>query len=224
MAVRALVQTTLWLVALAAILFGAAGDWNWTQAWVYLAESAASAIVLGWWLARRDPALLEARMSRFHPDQKPWDRVFLIGGMVAFVLWLVLIALDARRFRWSSVPLAAQVLGALLIVLCMVLVWRVFAANSFAVPQVRMQQERGQQVITEGPYRIVRHPMYAAATLYFVGAPLLLGSWWGLLPIPLFMAAFGGRAVGEEHMLRQALPGYDDYARRVRFRLIPGVW
>jgi protein-S-isoprenylcysteine O-methyltransferase Ste14 len=224
MAVRALVESALWLGALAVLLFGAAGDWNWTQAWVYLAESVASGVVLCWWLARRDPALLQARMSRFHPDQKPWDRVFLVGLMVAFVLWLVLIALDARRFCWSSVPLAAQVLGALLILLCMVLVWRVFAANSFAVPQVRTQQGRGQKVITDGPYRVVRHPMYAAATFYFLGVPLLLGSWWGLLPIPLFMAAFGARAVAEEHMLRQALAGYDDYARRVPFRLIPGVW
>jgi protein-S-isoprenylcysteine O-methyltransferase Ste14 len=115
-------------------------------------------------------------------------------------------------------------LGALLIALCIFLVWQVFRANSFAAPQVRMQTERGQRVITEGPYRIVRHPMYAAALFYFLGAPLLLGSWRGLLPVPVFMVALGARAVGEERMLRQALPGYDEYARRVRFRLIPGVW
>jgi len=66
--------------------------------------------------------------------------------------------------------------------------------------------------------------MYAAALFYFLGTPLLLGSWWGLLPVPFFVAALGARAVGEERMLRQALPGYDDYARRVRFRLVPGVW
>jgi protein-S-isoprenylcysteine O-methyltransferase Ste14 len=224
MAKRGLVQTTLWLIVLAAILFGTGGGWDWTQAWVYLAESAASALVLGGWLARHDPALLEARMSRFHRDQKPWDRVFLVGAMVGFVLWLLLIALDARRFRWSAVPLAAQVSGALLIALCMVVVWRVFRYNSFAAPQVRLQAERGQRVITEGPYRIVRHPMYAAAMFYFFGVPLLLGSWWGLLPVPLFIAGLGARAVGEERMLRRALPGYDDYSRLVRFRLIPGVW
>jgi protein-S-isoprenylcysteine O-methyltransferase Ste14 len=100
----------------------------------------------------------------------------------------------------------------------------VFRYNSFAAPQVRIQSDRGQHVVTEGPYRVVRHPMYAAAVFYFVGAPLLLGSWWGLLAVPFYVAGIGGRAVGEERMLRQALPGYDDYARRVRFRLIPGLW
>jgi protein-S-isoprenylcysteine O-methyltransferase Ste14 len=120
--------------------------------------------------------------------------------------------------------LAVEGLGAGLIALCMVLVWRVFRHNSFAAPQVRIQAERGQQVVTSGPYRIVRHPMYAAALLYFLGLPLLLGSWWGLLAVPFFTVAFGARAVGEERMLRQELPGYDDYARRVRFRLVPGLW
>jgi protein-S-isoprenylcysteine O-methyltransferase Ste14 len=222
MGARGLVQTTLWLIAMAALLFGAAGGWGWPQAWVFLAESAISAIAVGSWLARHDPALLEARMSRFHPDQKPWDRIFLVGAFVAFILWLVLIALDARRFHWSRVPLPAQVLGAGLIGLCMILVWFVFRINSFAAPQVRMQAK--QRVITEGPYRIVRHPMYSAALFYFLGVPLLLGSWCGLLPVPLFMVALGLRTVGEERMLRQALPDYDDYARKVRFRLGPGVW
>ena len=87
-----------------------------------------------------------------------------------------------------------------------------FRSNSFAAPQVRIQADRGQTVATTGPYRIVRHPMYAAAILYFLGVPLLLGSLWALLPVPLFVVAFAARAVGEERMLRQSLPGYDAYA------------
>jgi len=224
MGTGSLARTTGWLIAMAAILFGTAGSWDWPQAWVFLAESAISAVAIGAWLARHDPALLEARLSGFHRDQKHWDRVFMAGAFAAFILWLVLMALDAKRFGWSAVPLAVQGLGGVLIAGCMVLVWLVFRSNSFAAPQVRVQAERGQQVVTEGPYRIVRHPMYAAALFYFLGVPLLLGSWWGLLPVPLFMAALGARAVGEEGMLRQALPGYSDYARRVRYRLVPGLW
>ncbi|MEA2737113.1 MAG: hypothetical protein QOH05_420 [Acetobacteraceae bacterium] len=224
MAIRGLIQTTIWFVVMAAILFGAAGSWDWPQAWIFLAESWISACIVGVWLARHDPALLEARLSRFHPDQKPWDRIFLVGAIIGYLGWITLIALDAGRFRWSRTPLPAQGLGFLLIASCMALVWLVFRSNSFAAPQVRLQADRGQRVITGGPYRIVRHPMYAAALLYFIGVPLLLGSLWGLLPIPIFVAALGARAVGEERMLRQALPGYDDYARRVRFRLVPGVW
>ena len=225
MAARALIQTTIWLFILGAVLFIAAGTWAWPQGWVFLVEFEISSVLVGAWLARHDPALLEARMSPpFHRDQKPWDRIFLAGALVVFMGWMVLIALDARRFGWSHTPLSAQGLGAILIALCMILVWQVFRYNSFAAPQVRMQSDRGQRVITDGPYRIVRHPMYAAALLYFLGAPLLLGSLWGLLPVPLFMAGLGARAVGEERMLRQALPGYDDYTKRVRFRLVPGLW
>jgi protein-S-isoprenylcysteine O-methyltransferase Ste14 len=209
---------------MAASLFCAAGDGAWAQGWVFLAESAISAAAIGSWLAHHDPALLEARLSAFHPDQKLWDRVFVAGAFAAFMLWLVLIAMDAQRFHWSDVPLAVQGLGSVLIALCMVLVWLVFRSNSFAAPQVRLQTERGQRVITAGPYRIVRHPMYAAALLYFLGVPLLLGSWWGLLPVPLFVTALAARAAVEERMLLRALPDYDNYTRQVRFRLVPGVW
>jgi protein-S-isoprenylcysteine O-methyltransferase Ste14 len=225
MATRELVRTTLWLVALGALLFGAGGDWRWPEAWVFLAETGITSFALTSWLARHDPALLKTRVSiRFHRDQKPWDRLFLVCAVVAYVAWLVLAGLDARRFEWSRMPLWAEAVGALLIALCMILIGQVFRYNSFAAPQVRIQAERGQHVVTTGPYRIVRHPMYAATVMYFVGLPLLLGSGWSLLAVPVFTAALGARAVGEERMLLQALPGYDAYAKQVRFRLIPGVW
>ena len=138
--------------------------------------------------------------------------------------WMVLIGLDARRFGWSYVPLGAQALGAVLIALGMVLVWQTFRFNTFAAPQVRVQAARAHRVITDGPYSIVRHPMYAGATLYLLGMPLLLGSWWGVVAVPLLVAGMALRAVGEERMLRRELSGYDEYARRVRFRLLPGIW
>jgi protein-S-isoprenylcysteine O-methyltransferase Ste14 len=225
MGTRALVQTIVWVVILGACLLIASGDWTWPQAWVFLAEVGISSVMVTVWLARHDPALLESRLSKpFHGDQQRWDRLFLACAMLGFGGWMVLIALDARRFAFSQVPVWAEGLGAVLIALCMVLVWQVFRYNTFAAPQVRIQADRGQHVITDGPYAIVRHPMYAAALFYFLGTPLLLGSWWGLLPVPFFMACLGLRAVGEERMLRQALPGYDAYARQVRFRLVPGFW
>jgi protein-S-isoprenylcysteine O-methyltransferase Ste14 len=225
MAWRGIIQTSVSLLVIGAIVFGAGGGWDWPQAWVYLAENAVSGFALGIWLTRHDPALLEARLSSpFHRDQTMWDRVFMSCGGVGFVAWVVLAALDAHRFRWSVVPVWVQTLGAVLMALCMVGVWFVFRANSFAAPQVRIQAERAHVVATTGPYRLVRHPMYSCAILYFLGVPLLLGSWWALLPVPLFTAAFGGRAIGEERVLRRALPGYEAYMDKVRFRLIPGVW
>ena len=87
-----------------------------------------------------------------------------------------------------------------------------------------MQIDRQQRAITDGPCRIVRHPMYAGALLMFVGTPLLLGSWWGLLFVPLGTLGIGLRAVGEERMLSRELAGYEEYTRHVRFRMVPGLW
>jgi protein-S-isoprenylcysteine O-methyltransferase Ste14 len=225
MITRVVVQTTISLAAMGIILFVAAGDWGWPQGWAFLGEIAISSLAVSLWLAQHDPALLQARLSApVQRDQQPWDRIFLAVGALVFVGWLALSALDARRFRWSLVPIWAQALGAVLIALCMIVVWQTFRFNTFAAPQVRIQKDREHRVITDGPYRIVRHPMYAGALLMFVGTPLLLGSWWGLLFVPVAMIGIGIRAVGEERMLRRELPGYDHYTRQVRFRMLPGLW
>jgi protein-S-isoprenylcysteine O-methyltransferase Ste14 len=141
-------------------------------------------------------------------DQRPWDRTFMLVGLLVFISWLVLCALDARRFGWSSVPLWVEAIGAALIALCMFVVWQVYRFNTFAAPQVRVQIGRQQRVITDEPYRIVRHPMYAAGLLMFVGPPLLLGSRWGLLFVPVGAVGIGIRMVAEEHLLCQELSGY----------------
>ena len=98
------------------------------------------------------------------------------------------------------------------------------AANSFAASTIEVQVERGQQVISTGPYAVVRHPMYAYTILLILGAPLLLGSLWGLAGLVVLVPLLGARALGEEALLREGLPGYGDYAGKVRFRLVPGVW
>jgi protein-S-isoprenylcysteine O-methyltransferase Ste14 len=225
MFLRAMVQTVVFVVVMGALLLIPAGDWRWPQAWLFLIQMTANSVVFCAWLARTDPALLEARLSGpTAKGQAAWDRVFILTVMSGFLSWLVLMALDARRFGWSNLGLWPQIAGAILTQACFLLVWPVFRVNSFAAPQVRHQAERGQRVVSEGPYRWVRHPMYSAAILYFLGVPLQLGSGWGLACAPLFIAAMGVRAIGEERVLRRALDGYDDYARRVRFRFVPGVW
>jgi protein-S-isoprenylcysteine O-methyltransferase Ste14 len=148
----------------------------------------------------------------------------MFAAAIVFIGWMVTIALDARRFGWSHVPPSVQALGAALIALGMIVVWQTFRFNTFAAPQVRVQAARGHRVVTDGPYRVVRHPMYTGAMLFLLGMPLLLGSWWGVAAVPFLVAGMAPRAVGEERMLRRELSGYDEYARRVRFRLIPGVW
>ena len=218
-------QTSASLVAMGLVLFLSAGDWRWIEAWVYLAAMAVSSFAMGFWLLRRDPALLAARLSSpIQKDQRPWDRVFMAIAFLAFFAWMILMGFDAVRFAWSETSVWLEVLGLTLIALCMLICWRVFRVNTFAAPQVRMQGRRNHGVVTDGPYRYVRHPMYAGALLYFLGVPLLLGSWCAFVLFPLVAIGLGARAVGEERMLRSKLTDYDIYMRRVRFRFIPYVW
>ena len=112
--------------------------------------------------------------------------------------------------------------SAILVVAYMALAGWTFQVNAFAAPVVKIQSD--QQVIDSGPYAVVRHPMYSGALLLFIGLPLLLGSWWGLVLSLVLIVALAWRAVNEERALRDELPGYADYMRRVRYRLVPQVW
>jgi protein-S-isoprenylcysteine O-methyltransferase Ste14 len=162
--------------------------------------------------------------SPMSADQKPRDRAVMGAISVAFFGWLVLMALDARRFGWSHTPLWAQALGAALILGAFYGWVGVLRANSFTAVTIRLQPERGQTVISTGPYAVVRHPMYAYALLLMIGAPLLLGSLWGLLGLVLFIPLLAARTLGEEIVLMDGLPGYREYAAKVHFRLLSGVW
>lgn len=215
----------VWLAALALLLFISAGTWRWAPGWVYLAELGALGIPIGIWLARHDPGLLAERMSGlFAAAQRSWDKVLMTIFVVLWTGSLILSALDAVRFHWSEVPIWLQTVGAILIALGYYGFYLTFRENSYAAPTVKIQSERGHRVVSTGPYAVVRHPMYAGAFLFFIGTPLLLGSWWGLAVTPLLIALLAFRAVLEERTLATALPGYRDYAERVRYRLVPGVW
>jgi len=144
--------------------------------------------------------------------------------MAVWFSWLVLMGFDAVRFHWSEVPLWVQALGLLSIGVGCFVVFLVFRANSYASPVVRIQRERGHAVVTTGPYAYVRHPMYAGGLFIFFGAPLLLGSWWGLAVSAALSVLVGFRAVLEERTLVNELEGYAAYAGRVRYRLVPYLW
>lgn len=222
---KVLAEIAALMVAFAILLFGSAGTWAWPSGWAFLVLFTAVSLVLTLWLARADPGLLAERMkSPIQKGQKPWDRVFLGILSVVYAGWLALMALDARRFGWSDVPLSLQIVGALLIVASYAGIAWVFPTNSFAAPVIKLQAERRQTVVSTGPYAVIRHPMYAFAIWQFVGMPLMLGSWWGLALVPPLVAAIAWRTLGEEKMLREELAGYEAYARRVRWRYAPGVW
>jgi protein-S-isoprenylcysteine O-methyltransferase Ste14 len=225
MIAKLVVQTLIVYAITAALLFGVAGTWRWPQGWVFIAEMTATGIAIGVWLAHHDPGLLRERMSSpLQRAQAAADKAFMLFLFVAWPAWLAFMALDAVRFRWSHLPVWVQALGALLILVGMYACYRTFRENSFAAAVVKIQKERGQTVVTTGPYAIVRHPMYAGGSLLFFGIPMLLGSGFGLALAPAWVILLCLRIPIEERVLRQNLDGYDGYARRVRYRLLPGVW
>ncbi len=224
MIAKLLLQNSFFVIAMGALLFASADTLHWPGAWAFLATSAVLGPACGLWLARTDPALLAERLRLTARDGQPTaDKTFmLVFGATAFI-WFVAIGID-QRMHTSSVPWALQALGLAMYLLSTGFIMWVFRENSFAAPVVKVQTERNHQVISTGPYAWVRHPMYSSIMLFFVGTPLLLGSWWGVAMAPLFAVLFAIRIAIEERTLIAGLPGYADYTARVRYRLVPGLW
>jgi protein-S-isoprenylcysteine O-methyltransferase Ste14 len=132
--------------------------------------------------------------------------------------------LDAVRFHWSRMPVALKTLGALVLLVSLFISFLTMRENPYSSAVVRVQKERAQTVISTGPYRYVRHPMYTGACLFFPGTAFLLGSWYGVLCTPVFVGLFALRAVLEDGVLRKDLEGYDAYMARVKDRFFPHIW
>jgi protein-S-isoprenylcysteine O-methyltransferase Ste14 len=211
------------LVILAVLLFAPAGSITWMRGWLFLVVFTALMSLAIFYFWRVNPEMFAVR-SRVHPGTKGWDRI-LIGLLLLAMLAIAPVAsLDDGRFHWSHMSWRVVALGYVLLVAGMLIMAWAETVNPFFEPGVRIQTERGHRVIDTGPYAIVRHPGYVAASLMFAGFALSLGSGWALIP-----AAFGSlvlvmRTIWEDRTLHAELPGYAAYATRVRFRLIPGVW
>jgi protein-S-isoprenylcysteine O-methyltransferase Ste14 len=215
----ALVVVTL---VMCALLFGSAGTIRYWQAWVYVAIFVVASVPTSVYLMKKDPALLARRM-RGGPifEKERTQRIIMTFTSLGFIAILVVPGLD-RRFGWSAVPAWAVVLGDLLVAIGFLLIFVVYHANTFTAATIQVAP--GQTVISTGPYAIVRHPMYASGALYMFGIPLALASYWGYLALAAMMPFLLWRLVDEERILRRDLPGYADYRRRVRYRLVPFIW
>ncbi len=216
-----IVQVAVFILMLGILLFLPAGRLDWPEAWIFLLGFALAIVVGGIWSTRNNPDLINER-GRVAENTKWWDKVLLTLYILSFFALMVTAGLDAR-YRWSSVPVVVKIVGGIGLLLAFGLVFWVAKTNAYASAVVRIQDDRGHQVVTEGPYRYVRHPMYAG--MFFFGCmSLLLGSWWALIPAGLMIVVFIIRTALEDKTLIAELPGYAEYAQRVRYRLIPGIW
>lgn len=209
----------------AILLFGAAGTLAWRAGWAFMIVFFGAAVLTTQMLAREDPALLEERMKPpFQPGQPLWDKIILAGIVAFFPAWLALMGLDAVRFRWSVMPDWLPWIGAGGVALALWICFRTFQVNPFLASVVRIQTERGHRVISSGPYAYVRHPLYAAVLLLLPAIALMLGSWAGLVATTALSGGLILRTILEDRELQRSLDGYADYARRVRYRLLPLIW
>ncbi len=214
-------KASIFVVVMGVALFASAGTLEWPLGWVWIGAGAVSTVVVSLLM---DPSLLQERAQAAQGAQ-PWDIVLaLMMGRFGWLAMLIVAGLD-KRFGWySSVPLPLLVVGFILLALGYVVSDWAAVANRFFSGVVRIQKDRGHTVVTDGPYRLMRHPGYTGASLVYLATPLVLGSWWAFVPAGLAVAVTIVRTALEDGVLRAELPGYAEYAEDVRWRLLPGVW
>ncbi|MFC7677032.1 methyltransferase family protein [Mycolicibacterium sp. GCM10028919] len=222
LALKAVAATVFSVVFFGVALFVPAGTVDYWQAWVFIAVFVTATMVPSAYLAVRDPAALARRMKAGPTaETRPAQRIVMSATVLLVVAALVVSAFD-HRFGWSSVPLWLIVVGDVLVVAGLVLSQLVVVQNSYAAATITVEAD--QPLVSTGLYGVVRHPMYLGALVMMVGMPPALDSLWGLLVVAVALPVLAARILDEEKMLRQELPGYPEYASRVRKRLVPGVW
>ena len=223
-AIRWLVRETLGNLILIAILFGIVGRWDWWMGWalsvIYILWTVSTAILI----LPVNPAMLAER-ARPHADVKKWDMALLGAMGLLMVAEYAIASLDVR-WSWSPpLPLVLQGIGLVVAILGydFLLVWAM-VSNAFFVATIRIQTDRQHSVASSGPYRYVRHPGYLGTLLLHLGVPFMLNSLWAIIPAIMLTLVLIARTALEDKTLHAELSGYKEYAERVRYRLLPGLW
>jgi protein-S-isoprenylcysteine O-methyltransferase Ste14 len=218
-----IVTGILGLVVFSGVWFGIAGRVTWWRGWAFLLTFIVYVSILVWRLSKLDPDLVRER-NRPADKAEAWDRVVMGVYSAVLVVLLIVTALDGGRFLWSAIPLGVQMIGWALLVVAGIIVWHVMMTNAYLSSWARIQEDRGQVVVQGGLYRLIRHPMYLGIILSFLGIPLLLNSWYAMVPSFVIVGLFVYRTFREDQMLVENLAGYAEYIEKVRYRLLPGIW
>ena len=220
---RAKVAQVFTVLVLGVVLFATAGDLAWWPGWAYMVLLVFSSVLSLTGPFRLDEGLIEERISR-KPDRKPWDRYF-VGLTGVFTIAELIVPGFDHRWGWTGPqPIWRNLLGLVLVILGTAGLMWAMRVNRFFSAFIRIQKDRGHHVVSDGPYRFVRHPGYAFWNLRTLGVPLLFGSNWTFIAAGLFVATFAVRTVLEDQVLLRELTGYREYAARVRWKLLHGVW
>jgi protein-S-isoprenylcysteine O-methyltransferase Ste14 len=221
--VKGLLSLVIWFAFMLASMFWPAGTWDWPRGWTFFAVYCVVTAIACVWLWITNPELFRAR-RKMQKGTKAWDQVLTVVIVLTFAAILPVCALDDARYHWSALPDGPVIFGYVLFVVGFFgFAWAQSVNRNFEAT-VRIQTDRGHEVITTGPYSIVRHPGYAFAILMVIGMPLAMGSLYGLIPVGVLLVCVLIRTLGEDATLKAELPGYAEYAQRVKQRWIPGIW
>lgn len=219
-------RVVIYTLIVGALLFGLSGRMDWTMAWVYLCVLTVSTGVNIYVVVYVHSGLVAERTKFTQAESiKTWDKVLSpLMGIFGPTLILVVTAMDKRN-GWSPAYEAVVQYGCMMLIVAgsALTAWAL-TLNKFFSSVVRIQKDRGHVVVESGPYRFIRHPGYCGALLYYIAMPLALGSLWGLLPSGLTVIVTVVRTALEDKTLQNELEGYVDYTKRVRYRLVPGLW
>jgi protein-S-isoprenylcysteine O-methyltransferase Ste14 len=221
--VTLIIRTVAALVILPALFFVPAGTLNWPEAWAFIILYLVVVFGILIWLKKNDPGLLKERM-RTKKEAKRWDKYIILAYTLLLMIMPMVIGVDAVRFRWSRVPLALKALGFIGFIPAAALSFWAIRENTYLSDMVVIQDDRGHKVCTTGPYRYARHPMYLGVIFLFLCLPVALGSFYGFIPGIIIVILFLIRTSLEDQTLQKELPGYQEYAKKVRYKLMPGVW
>ena len=207
-----------------ALLFGSAGTFRWPEARVYLIMQFSFSIVLVTWLKKNNPDLLKERMIFLKKSAKSWDKVIVLLSIPVSIALFIISGLDAIRYQCSEISFVIKIIGFASIVASFFLIFSVMRENTYLSRIVEIQRDRGHKVITTGPYAYVRHPMYVGVIVWFFCLPPALGSHYALIPSVLLTLLIIIRTSLEDKTLQKELAGYEEYSKKVKYRLFPGVW
>jgi protein-S-isoprenylcysteine O-methyltransferase Ste14 len=215
------IKLLLFVLVVLALLLIPAGTLYWPEAWLYLLINLLYFIPTVFYLRKKNPELIRRR-GKFIVPERGWDMVFTIAVTFIFVAMFVITGLDAVRFGWSVLSIELKTLGFIGLIFSFILIFLIFRESAFLFRIVKV--DKSHKIVTTGPYSVVRHPMYVAVMIQFSSIPLALGSLYAFflaLVIDIFIVI---RTYLEDKTLHRELKGYKKYAKKTRYRLLPGVW